>query len=986
MYSSWRQTVDFPTPAGPRMTTLLGGCFRLKIRAKKLRILSKTLLFCLPSFKAKGRERLDFAMSDFACSLSPSLYLDKGDIGREGAHKVATRPSLFSLPTSLHFSSTTRRTHTPHTSHHARLHARAQQHSSVANCQASTTLRCLDGHTTPSVKDGGRASVKGKEREREKERREVDKKATNKGRSRGEHGERDNEREREREIMFPLMPSSVSCGRMHTLALSENGEVFGWGSNVNNMITTESDEQAILQPRRISCFDRLGVVAVAAGSSHSLALTTKGNVWAWGAGGRGLLGHNADDLMHHGGVPPAPLVFPSFSSAPLSDSEGSDGVDERCARKEDAHHDGRGGLSVVLPPNVRQSLGRVFIIKIACGEQSSAAVSDEGVLFTWGRNDDGLLGHTFESMGIVKPTVVDALVSSNLAVVDVKVGWRHMLALTDSGEMYAWGRAREGQLGVGDVDAQWCKPKKVIRTTNDNDMWASISCGYRHSAAVTSSGSVYTWGRGKDGQLGNGLLKEKETYPLAVSMDYFEQDDKVISVHCGADFSLAQTRKGKVYRWGKDSVRNKAIPYPLMEDTISDEYIRVVSAGFQHACYITSQQRHAVYANGQLQQYSASPVLPDSMKEVDSSMWMGDLPERGIEGVRRFQSSVGSAAASLHQEEKRSSIRDRVGPTLATLSIPFGFDSAKIADPSLFSPHSGFTPRWSPAWRHKVGEEGNGDGVGHGHDRKVRDFGAGVFDIDGSGGEGGSEPSFGFSVYERPICLVLAWASSNYALADQVQQLMQRAAPLLTSVGEEGTVRLFHVNLDKHPAWIFRYRIASLPTFFLFQNGLIYAKIVGVPAVDELVDVVCSAVAPLSRRAFRLPPPPALSFKRDLSGTGLIGQGVGVGGQDGREGGANGGDGNGQDSLLPVIIRPSVSVFRKDCEGVVACDRHSRPLTNGETYYVGIVDVTQTYNLKKQGEHLLKVLKKPSARRKISAVETSEYRSRFLDFMQSITE
>mmetsp|Transcript_40303 Transcript_40303/g.104467 ORF Transcript_40303/g.104467 Transcript_40303/m.104467 type:complete len:156 (-) Transcript_40303:14-481(-) len=146
MYSSWRQTVDFPTPAGPRMTTLLGGCFRLKIRAKKLRILSKTLLFCLPSCKAKGRERLDFAMSSFACSLSPSLYLDKGDIGREGAHKLTTRPSLFSLPTSLHFSSTTRRTHTPHTSHHARLHARAQQHSSVANCQASTTLRCLDGH------------------------------------------------------------------------------------------------------------------------------------------------------------------------------------------------------------------------------------------------------------------------------------------------------------------------------------------------------------------------------------------------------------------------------------------------------------------------------------------------------------------------------------------------------------------------------------------------------------------------------------------------------------------------------------------------------------------------------------------------------------------------------------------------------------------------------------------------------------------------
>ncbi len=96
------------------------------------------------------------------------------------------------------------------------------------------------------------------------------------------------------------------------------------------------------------------------------------------------------------------------------------------------------------------------------------------------------------------PTQVAALAS--VAVRCVAGGWRHSAAVTTDGAIYAWGWNKFGQLGLGDAldrtaPAQLPGLPQPVRT---------LSCGWRHTVAITESAEVYSWGRGVSGQLGHG--------------------------------------------------------------------------------------------------------------------------------------------------------------------------------------------------------------------------------------------------------------------------------------------------------------------------------------------------------------------------------------------------------------------------------------------------------------------------------------------------
>ena len=78
----------------------------------------------------------------------------------------------------------------------------------------------------------------------------------------------------------------------------------------------------------------------------------------------------------------------------------------------------------------------------------------------------------------------------------------HSVALTHSGEVYVWGSNKEGQLGLGD------EAEEISYTAEhlcfENDAIKDISCGYYHTAIVTESGDLYTFGEADGGKLGLG--------------------------------------------------------------------------------------------------------------------------------------------------------------------------------------------------------------------------------------------------------------------------------------------------------------------------------------------------------------------------------------------------------------------------------------------------------------------------------------------------
>ena len=83
-------------------------------------------------------------------------------------------------------------------------------------------------------------------------------------------------------------------------------------------------------------------------------------------------------------------------------------------------------------------------------------------------------------------------------IVDVHCGESHTVALTKEGEVYTWGGGSLGQLGLGD----FYKQSLPIRVSNLELKVVQISCGKRHSSAVSQDGSLYTWGSNEYGQLG----------------------------------------------------------------------------------------------------------------------------------------------------------------------------------------------------------------------------------------------------------------------------------------------------------------------------------------------------------------------------------------------------------------------------------------------------------------------------------------------------
>ena len=268
---------------------------------------------------------------------------------------------------------------------------------------------------------------------------------------------------------------------------------------------------------------------------HVLALTSKGQLWAWGRNEDGQLGYAKAKT-------PGAVV--------------------------------REHQNYATPERVAGLMG-TRVRHIACGRTHSIAVDADGRLHSWGGNDDGALGHG-DRVSRAAPTLCEAL--AGVVVVGVACGSRHTLALVidtserapaadersrggfgagvaraysslapSDGTLFSWGWGAYGQLGHGDVSNR-LEPALVAAL--EAVPIGQLACGYRHSmvVAATEPREVWAWGWGHDGQLGTGTLKDEI---LPQSVDGLPATGR-IELRLGGRHSLALCDDGKVYAWGKD--------------------------------------------------------------------------------------------------------------------------------------------------------------------------------------------------------------------------------------------------------------------------------------------------------------------------------------------------------------------------------------------------------------------------------------------------
>ncbi|XP_052173016.1 PH, RCC1 and FYVE domains-containing protein 1-like isoform X2 [Diospyros lotus] len=344
------------------------------------------------------------------------------------------------------------------------------------------------------------------------------------------------------ESALVLDVQNIACGGRHAALVTKQGEIFSWGEETRGRLGHGVDSD-VLHPKLIDALSHTNIELVACGEYHTCAVTLSGDLYTWGDGHFGLLGHGNEvshwvpkrvngplEGIHVSSISCGPWHTAVVTSAGqlFTFGDGTFGVL--------GHGDRR---SVSIPREV-ESLKGLRTVRAACGVWHTAAVVEvmvgnssssncsSGKLFTWGDGDKYRLGHGDREAKLV-PTCVAALVEPTFC--RVACGHSLTVALTTSGHVYTMGSPVYGQLGIPHADGKL--PTRVEGRLKS--YVEEIACGAYHVAVLTSRTEVYTWGKGANGRLGHGDTDDKSSPTLVESL----KDKQVKSIACGTNFTAA---------------------------------------------------------------------------------------------------------------------------------------------------------------------------------------------------------------------------------------------------------------------------------------------------------------------------------------------------------------------------------------------------------------------------------------------------------------
>ena len=355
-----------------------------------------------------------------------------------------------------------------------------------------------------------------------------------------------------------MAPSTVFA-----LALKADGSVVGWGANALGQLGdgTFANRPTPVTSARFGSGS--GVVAIAAGLSHAVALKADGSVWSWGSNNNGNLGNPS--IVGASNVP-VPVIGLGSGSGVVALTAGGNFT---LARKADGtvwgwgtNNNGQLGIGnninqpvpvQVKGPGAVGVLSNIVALSAppAAGGVFALALSADGTLWAWGNNSSGQLGDgttTDRNTPVQVKGVGGSGVLNDVAAIDAGGGANnlHALAMQIDGTVLAWGSNSNGQLGTADTRAS-AVPVQVSGLGRGSGV-AAVSAGTGLSLALKADGAVLAWGDNSSGQLGDGTFSGHAT-PAAVAgmMEIRSISTQILSHH-----SLAIRTDGVVVAWGNN--------------------------------------------------------------------------------------------------------------------------------------------------------------------------------------------------------------------------------------------------------------------------------------------------------------------------------------------------------------------------------------------------------------------------------------------------
>jgi uncharacterized repeat protein (TIGR02543 family) len=271
----------------------------------------------------------------------------------------------------------------------------------------------------------------------------------------------------------------IACGEMHTAAIKADGTLWTWGKNSSGQLGNGTNTDSS-SPKVVPTGNTW--CEVACGYNFTVAVRTDGTLWAWG-----------DNFYHQLG----------------------DGTT----------------TNQITPEQIGSDKNWNYV---ACGYQHTIAIKTDGSLWAWGRNDDGQLG---DGTTINRYLPVPILPKTQWA--QVACGAYYTAAVKTDGSLWTWGHGGYGQLGYTTPTGISSSPGQIGK----EHRWSKVACGFSHTTAITTDGSLWVCGDNSNGSLGDGTTTN--SYSLIPIM----AEKTLCNIACGAGHTIA-VAKGGLYVWG----------------------------------------------------------------------------------------------------------------------------------------------------------------------------------------------------------------------------------------------------------------------------------------------------------------------------------------------------------------------------------------------------------------------------------------------------
>jgi hypothetical protein len=253
---------------------------------------------------------------------------------------------------------------------------------------------------------------------------------------------------------------SISVGSLHTVAVTSSGHVYTWGSG-KHWVLGHGSERSEVEPRRVIALEEVSVFDVSAGNEHTVVCAAEGDVYTWGSGMMGELGHASDKAQPK--------------------------------------------------PRLVEALKGFRVMQVEAGTWCTLARTLGGKVFSWGYGFSGQLGNG-DLVGQDSPQIIRSLSAENIHISGISVGEDHVALCSSYGKLYTYGEGTWGKLGHGNSEIKLIP--RLVESFSAH--WAEgVACGSQHTLVYTRDGCLYSCGYGISKTQSN-VLKTVESFAHSV--------------------------------------------------------------------------------------------------------------------------------------------------------------------------------------------------------------------------------------------------------------------------------------------------------------------------------------------------------------------------------------------------------------------------------------------------------------------------------------